>query len=87
MDDFARRCKTGELSITTMPDGSGVLLDLAHEVLLNFNATGAFMLACLTEGMDEARVVTRVLERYDVDQDTAHADVAQFVDQLARAIS
>lgn len=87
MDNFARRCKAGELSITTLPDGSGVLLDLEHEVLLNFNATGAFMLACLAEGLDEADVVARVLERYEVDQDTAHADVAQFMDQLARAIS
>lgn len=87
MSDFVRRHRAGEFSITTLPDGSGVLLDLEREVLLNFNATGAFMLACLAQGLSEGEVVQRVLERYAIDPATARADVAQFAEKLLQAIA
>ena len=84
---FVRRYQAGEFSITTLPDGSGVLLDLAQECLLNFNATGAFMLQGLAQGLSEDDVVKQVLERYVVDAGTAAADVARFARQLEQAVS
>lgn len=87
IEDFVRRHRSGEFSITTLPDGSGVLLDLDRETLLNFNATGAFMLDCLAQGMSEAEVVERVLARYMVGPSTARKDVAGFVEQLLQAFS
>lgn len=82
---FARRYQAGEFSITTLPDGSGVLLDLSQECLLNFNASGALMLQALAQGLSEADVVQQVLERYEVDADTAAADVARFALELEQA--
>ena len=87
MSDFVRRYQAGEFSVTNLPDGSGVLLDLEREVLLNFNATGAFMLVCLAQGLDEDAVVERVVQRYAVEPVVARADVVRFAGQLLEAVA
>jgi len=84
--DLARQLQHGDYTTTILPDGSGVLLDLQHEALLSFNATGAFMLSCLMEGLGQAEIVRKVVGKFDVDEATAATDVAGFITQLADAV-
>ncbi len=86
VDEFVRRHRCGEFSTTRLPDGSGVLLDLQREVILNFNATGAFLIEQLIDGATVAELVDRVLERFEVDRATATADVERFTTQLVQAV-
>lgn len=84
--DLARQLQHGDYTTTILPDGSGVLLDLQHEALLSFNATGAFMLSCLIEGLGPAEIVRKVVGRFEVDEATAATDVVGFITQLADAV-
>ncbi|MEJ5207466.1 PqqD family protein [Denitratimonas sp. CY0512] len=84
--EFARRIEEGHYGVTLLPDGTGVLLDLNQEALISFNATGAFILSCLRERMDESQVVAALIERFEVDDLTAGQDVPAFIAQLADAV-
>lgn len=54
--------------------------------LITLNELGVFILKALPEAKDENEIVDRILEEYDVDRETASADVAEFLERL-RAIS
>lgn len=73
-------------TMTVMADGTGVLLDLRNESLLTFNETGVFMCERIKQGDTPAAIVAQVVGTYQVDQATAQADVAVFVEQLAQAL-
>ena len=73
-------------TMTTMADGTGVLLDLHSESLLTFNATGTFMFNRIKEGDNEDAIVAQVIATYQVDESTARADVATFIKQLQDAL-
>ncbi|HET8897228.1 MAG TPA: PqqD family protein [Rhodanobacteraceae bacterium] len=83
---LAKQLASSDYTITEMPDGTGVLLDLRQEVVMNFNATGMFIVASVTQGLEAAQIVRRVVERFDVDTDTATRDVDGFLDTLAAAM-
>lgn len=73
-------------TMTTMADGTGVLLDLHSESLLTFNATGTFMFNRIKQGDNEDAIVAQVVTTYQVDEPTARADVATFIKQLQEAL-
>lgn len=75
-----------DYSMTMMPDGSGVLMDLRHETLLTFNGSAALMLSCIQEGETEAAMVNRVVQKFAIDEETAATDVSRFVEELAEAV-
>ena len=53
--------------------------------MLRLNETGAFAFRLLQEGITEAELVERIAAEYEVSQETARADVAQFLARLQEA--
>jgi hypothetical protein len=83
---LAEQLQHSDYSITTLPDGSAVLLDLHQESVLTFNGTAAFIVSCIAEGVGEDVIAGRVVGKYEVDETTARHDVARFVRELAQAV-
>lgn len=50
--------------------------------LITLNELGVFILKAVPEVDNEEQIVDRILEEYDVDRETASADVAEFLDKL-----
>lgn len=68
--------------------GSWIIVPVAEMVvefngLMNLNETGAFLWKLLAEGAEMDELVTGLLSEYDVDEETAKADVMEFISQLA----
>jgi phosphatidylglycerophosphatase A len=76
----------GEYTITIMEDGTSVLMDLNNEALLTFNGTATLMLAAIEQGASSEAIVTQIIETYQIDRDTAQADVDEFIGNLTRAL-
>lgn len=53
--------------------------------IIRLNQVGKFLWNALSEELDENGLVSKLLEAYDVDQATAQADVAEFVNKLKGA--
>ena len=47
--------------------------------VVRLNATGTFLWKILESGADESALISALLEKYDVDEATAKADVAAFL--------
>ncbi len=62
-------------------DGEVVLIDLAGARMLGLNAVGSFIWPLLAE-QDEETIAHRVCEQFDVDIETARADVRGFASDL-----
>lgn len=75
-EGFILREVAGEYVV--LPSGDG--LDLNMMIVLN--STGAFLWEHLAEETDEAALVRALLAEYDVDEATAQASVAAFVNKL-----
>ena len=56
--------------------------DLELNMMITLNGNGAFLWECLQEEKEEKDLVTSLLKEYDVDEFTAKASVAAFVDKL-----
>ncbi len=54
----------------------------AFNGVINLNETGAFLWKILEQGASEEQLKTALLGEYDVDEDTAKADVTAFVEKL-----
>jgi Coenzyme PQQ synthesis protein D (PqqD) len=64
-------------------EGEIVALDLRRSVYLAINPSGAFLWPVLVEGATRDELVTRLAQEFDVDRDTAAADVDRFLAELA----
>jgi len=64
-------------------DGELVILDLVGSVYLTTNGSGAFLAKLLTEERSEPELAEALVAQYDIDTETASADVAAFVAQLS----
>lgn len=53
--------------------------------ILRFNETGKLIWEGLSKGLDEAAIVARLMEEYDVDEETAARSVDRIIRQLADA--
>lgn len=53
--------------------------------MINLNETGAFLWKLLEKGATEEEAVAELLKEYDVDEETAKADVKAFVSKLTEA--
>lgn len=56
-----------------------VALDLRQSEYLTFNDTGQVLWQALAQGTNPVDLVIQLLERFDVDEATASADVAAFL--------
>jgi hypothetical protein len=59
------------------------ILDMRRKRYFSLDAVGARMWALLGEHGDVNRIVGQILEEYEVDWDTAQADVSDLVARLA----
>jgi hypothetical protein len=50
--------------------------------LITLNELGVFILNAVPNAEDEDQIVDKILEEYDVDRDTAKADVIEFLNKL-----
>lgn len=50
--------------------------------LITLNELGVFILKLLPEAEDEAHIVDKILDEYDVDRETAEVDVKEFLEKL-----
>ena len=86
IDALSKLLQQDAYSMTIMPDGSGVLMDLHQETLLTFNGSAALMLEGIKDGKAASVIIGSVVERYEVDEETAAADLSRFVEELADAM-
>ncbi len=53
--------------------------------MITLNDTGAFMWRLLEEGTDKQKLLERIIEEYEIDENTASDDIDEFVKKLADA--
>lgn len=74
-----------DVSKTVLADGSGVLLDIAASQVITLNETSVFLTEAIQAGAsDTEQLVQQLVDAYDVDEATAHEDVARFIDMLSK---
>ncbi len=67
--------------------GSWIIVPVAEMVvefngLMNLNESGAFLWKKLAEGAEMDELLSGLLSEYDIDEETAKADIQEFVGQL-----
>ncbi len=71
--------------LTRLADGTGVLRHLDTKLYFTLNETGVFIWDALDGGATDAdALVAALLDEFDVDAETARADVRVLVDELMR---
>ncbi len=53
-----------------------------HNVMITLNETGSLLWEKLSEGADKKALVDAILEVYDIDEQTASADVDKFIEKV-----
>lgn len=83
--DLSRLLSSAAISHTRLADRSGVILDIDSLQVFSLNDTGMCLVEALRDGIDDHDgLVSRVVEEFEVDQETASGDVDAFVEELAR---
>lgn len=77
----------GRLTISRLDDGSGVLLDVEGEQLVEMNASAMAMIQAVADGAEDCRAVAeRVAEQFGQPVERVAADVDRFLAQLAGSL-
>ena len=53
--------------------------------LITLNSSGAFLWKMLEKGISEEKLLTAMLDEYEIDKATAKTDIAEFIDKLKGA--
>ena len=53
-----------------------------HNVMITLNETGSLLWEKLSQGAETDDLVNAILEEYDIDRETAKADVTRFLDKI-----
>ena len=84
IETLARMLATDELTTTKLVDGTGVILDVDSLKVFTLNETGMFLVEAMGQGAaDRDRLVSRLVAEFEVDDETAAADVDAFVEELS----
>ncbi len=84
---IAARLAAGELTVTRLVDGSGVILDVDGLAVFSVNETGMFLVEQLGEGVTDPGTLSRmVVESFEVESEQAAADVEAFLTELVRRL-
>ena len=57
---------------------------LELDVILKVNEVGAFIYQCLEQGNTREEILTKILAKYEIDSDTANADLDDFLASLTK---
>jgi hypothetical protein len=83
--DLSRLLSSEAVSHTRLADQSGVILDLDSLQVFSVNDTGMCLVEALRDGVeDHEGLVKRIVEEFEVDRETAAADVDAFIEELTR---
>ncbi len=83
LSGFSRRLRNGELCLTELGDGSGVILDLDGHQVLTLNASGVVLVNAIASGTLAIDDLVKILrEHFDVDEIVAERDVQGFLEEL-----
>lgn len=63
-------------------EGEAFLLDVALRKVHKLNEVGTLVLQCVEQNMSEDEIVQKVLEKYEVSEETARKDICSFLDAL-----
>ena len=77
--DFVVREVAGEYVMIPMGEGA-----LAFSGRVATSEVGAFLCECLREEVSRDQLIGKLLEEYEVDMDTASADVDEFLQTLKK---
>lgn len=88
IETLAARLRSQELTVTKLVDGSGVILDVNGLKVYSLNETGMFLVEQLQRGATDAGELVRALvEHFEVEPETASADLQSFLDELLRRLA
>jgi hypothetical protein len=77
--------RSDRVTRTALSDGSGVVLDVQGLDVYSLNETGMFLVEALCEGAPDAdALAARLVDAFEVDETTARADVAEFIEELSK---
>lgn len=70
--------------------GNSIVIAVGDEAvnfngLITVNGAGTFLWNLLAEGATEEELLAAMRKEYDVDEETAKTDIAEFVDKLKKA--
>lgn len=83
LSGFSRRLRDGDLCLTELGDGSGVILDLDGHQVLTLNASGVMLVGAIAAGTLAIDDLVKILrEQFDVDEILAERDVQAFLEEL-----
>lgn len=78
------RLRAGGLSSREV-GGELVVLDFDNSQYFTVRGSGIYLFELLAEEHDREELVAALLDRYEVDEDTARGDVEEFLSDLAAA--
>ncbi|MFV2073899.1 MAG: PqqD family protein [Thermoanaerobaculales bacterium] len=82
--DLSQLLSSEGISHTKLADNTGVILDVESLQVFSLNETGLFLVEALRDGIsDHQSLVRRMVEEFEVDEETASSDVDAFVEELA----
>ncbi len=87
IETIASGLENGRLTITSLDDGSGVVLDSDGEQLFSFNVTGLTIVQAIESGDKTVEALSdRLSKRFEVDKERARSDVEGFLSRLAEKL-
>lgn len=82
MDEKTRPAASDEVLAAHL-EGEAVLLHLGAKSYFRLNATGAVLWKGLERGLDRDALLEELLENFEVDRETAEAELDRFLAELA----
>ena len=85
IQEISTRYKNGEIQVTSLADGSAVLMDIQGRRVLSMNHSSLFLFNELmnTPQQNEADIARKLADHYGINQALAEEDVSHFVRTLA----
>ena len=88
IESLGKKLQTARLSVTQLPDGNSVALDLYGRQVLTFNETGHFILQQLMGGnLTHQALIGALKSEFEVDATTAGKDIDAFLATLAQHLN
>jgi hypothetical protein len=76
----------GDITLTEMADGTGVVLDIENSQVLSLNASGLFIVKCLRGSCNPADIPVRISDEFEVSEEVAREDTVALLDRLAELL-
>ena len=87
LNRLAAVLQSKNVTMTTLADGTGVVVDLAGMKLLTVNSTGMLIVRELCNGNDSLhRVAEAIATEFDVDETVAALNAVTFLEELENAL-